>query len=943
MGLSLKKIIVLVCLISFAGVVFGISDEDVAKITSAMPDKPVVKPDAARKMLVFNLCKGFRHRSIPHWKKALDIMAEKTGSFTVDHSKDMSVFTAENLKQYDAICFNNTTRLVPDAAQQKAIMNFITGGKGIVGIHAATDNFYNWPEGKEMMGGVFTGHPWGGGGTWAVKIDDPAHPLTKMFEGKSFKVNDEIYRTDPPLYSRKNQRVLLSLDMSDQKTKARAGKPTDADTGITWIKSVGKGRLFYCSLGHNNHLTWNKPVLEHFLAGIQFAMGDLDADAAPAAGAKISADKIEDLLGDVKDYDFGKSRKPLIAVEDAIKSVNTNPASLAVIEKAMNNFLETDATFAAKQFVCQKLSIIGTEKSASVLGSLIKQDPKIAAAAIMAMERIGGSKVEDVLLANLDSSQGDIKVGIINALGGIKSQKSVDAIGELALSSDKKVASAAIAALNSIPSRQASMKLSKVLKEGGKSLKASAQQAKLESYYTAPDGGWKYRAYKAIYDDAATSAIKAGAFRGMVLSSDQSAGLIADALKSEHTEVVDTAVSVTGCIKDEKGLGKIFSGFDKYTADVQYKLLGFTEQAGISAGAEAAFKSVSSDNEQIRIAALNALEQVGGEKAVSVMADKAAHASGTEQRTARECLYGLKGASVDDKIVLLIKVCKDNEMVSELLAAVGERSITCADNWLILMTGSSDTNVARQAYRSLAVAGKADDLDDAVKLLVNLENEVLRSEAENCLASIIVKNDADVKPVVSALNSAKDPKVKASLIAALGKTSSPDSYSTLVKYLDSADDSVKTAAIRSLSGWDNGLPAEKLLKTAESSTENIHQVLAFRGFVSTVGRKSDRSVDENINLLKKAMTIAANSLEKKKVLSALGGMPNAKTLELAMSYIDDPELKNEAAMAAIAIGDRLRRADKDTKEKAKQAMKKLLEVSSSKTVKDRAKRVLKRL
>jgi hypothetical protein len=101
----------------------------------------------------------------------------------------------------------------------------------------------------------------------------------KSFQGQGFKINDEIYRTSPPLYSRKDRRVLMSLDMSDETTKnAKDVRPDDMDTGISWIKPVGKGRFFYCSLGHNNHLTWNRPVLEHYLAGIQYALGDFKVD-----------------------------------------------------------------------------------------------------------------------------------------------------------------------------------------------------------------------------------------------------------------------------------------------------------------------------------------------------------------------------------------------------------------------------------------------------------------------------------------------------------------------------------------------------------------------------------------------------------------------------------------------------------------------------------------
>lgn len=38
----------------------------------------------------------------------------------------------------------------------------------------------------------------------------------------------------------------------------------DKDFAISWIRRHGEGRVFYCSLGHNPHIFWNPPVLEHF-------------------------------------------------------------------------------------------------------------------------------------------------------------------------------------------------------------------------------------------------------------------------------------------------------------------------------------------------------------------------------------------------------------------------------------------------------------------------------------------------------------------------------------------------------------------------------------------------------------------------------------------------------------------------------------------------------
>jgi hypothetical protein len=261
-----------------------LSAQEIEKIAAALPSKAVVEAKP-RKMLVFWRCEGFFHGSIPVVNKALEMMGKKTGVYEVVITDDYSVFTPEKLKEFDAVCLNNTTGMKFDPKETpercKALLDFVKSGKGIVGVHAATDNFKQWPEGEEMMGGKFTGHPWGGGDTVAIKIDQPNHPLMAPFKGKGFKVKEEIYRTEPPLYSRSKQLVLMSLDMSDPATKAKASKPSDEDTGISWVKNVGEGRVFYCSLGHNDEIFMNEAILRHYLAGIQFAFGDYKVDTKP--------------------------------------------------------------------------------------------------------------------------------------------------------------------------------------------------------------------------------------------------------------------------------------------------------------------------------------------------------------------------------------------------------------------------------------------------------------------------------------------------------------------------------------------------------------------------------------------------------------------------------------------------------------------------------------
>ena len=275
------------------------STEEVQKITQAMPEEARVAVEQPRKLLVFSLCCGFRHGSIPYGQKTLQIMGEKTGVFQAVISDDIAMFEPENISQFDAICMNNCTgecflpKNFGDLTEQqqaqakkteqrlkKSFLDFISNGGGLIGIHAATDCFYQWPEYGKVIGAYFKGHPWNEEVT--LKLDSPDHPLSQVFSGKPFAIADEIYQFTEP-YSRENLRILLSLDTDKTDMNKNGIHRTDNDFAVSWVREYGDGRVFYCSLGHRPEVFWNPILLQFYLEGIQFAMGDLPGDTTPSA------------------------------------------------------------------------------------------------------------------------------------------------------------------------------------------------------------------------------------------------------------------------------------------------------------------------------------------------------------------------------------------------------------------------------------------------------------------------------------------------------------------------------------------------------------------------------------------------------------------------------------------------------------------------------------
>ena len=277
-----------------------LTPEQKQQVDAALPAKAPAKPKKARRMLVLNLAMvGDRvvrgHPAIPAGTYAIEQMGKKTGAYETVVSNDLELFRPGKIDQFDAICFNNTQGVLWDDAERKSTFeNFVKGGKGVVGFHAAIATFVQhpvydqWPWFGRMLGGTENGgHPWMPTDSYTFKVDDSKSPLNAAFHGKGFEITDEVMQLQEPAL-REHLHVLLSIDMTKSKPsrKMLPVREQDQDFPLTWIRTEEKGRVFCSGIGHNPVAFFNPSMLQHFLAGIQYALGDLKADDAPTVKRK---------------------------------------------------------------------------------------------------------------------------------------------------------------------------------------------------------------------------------------------------------------------------------------------------------------------------------------------------------------------------------------------------------------------------------------------------------------------------------------------------------------------------------------------------------------------------------------------------------------------------------------------------------------------------------
>jgi uncharacterized protein len=238
-----------------------------------------------KKILAIGEVKGFQHDSVSHALASIEKWGKETGLWDTYIKTDTQLVTkeklggnAKNLNYFDAVVFYTTGELPMNDEQKAALMSFIKeDGKGFIGVHSATDTFYKWPEYGEMIGGWFDQHPWNTFDA-PILVEDKGHPSTKHMPD-SFVIKDEIYQFKN--YSRENTRVLMRLDASKLDLKNPRVHRQDQDFAVTWVKTHGKGRVFYSTLGHVEEVYDNPMIKQMYVEGIKWALGLVEGDTKP--------------------------------------------------------------------------------------------------------------------------------------------------------------------------------------------------------------------------------------------------------------------------------------------------------------------------------------------------------------------------------------------------------------------------------------------------------------------------------------------------------------------------------------------------------------------------------------------------------------------------------------------------------------------------------------
>ena len=206
--------------------------------------------------------------------------------------------------------------------------------------------------------------------------------------------------------------------------------------------------------------------------------------------------EITKTIAGIRDYDYNRPTTPLLAVEKLINDTHGNEPLRQQIGRELARLLQSPVSFAAKQFICQKLWIIGTVASVPVLdGMLASADPHVVEAACYALSRHRAPAVAQVVRNGLGKAKGRGLITLITLAGDRRDPECVARLAQFATSLDEQTADAAIAALGKIASPVAIEALTKLhtgprrtqaahaLLQGGQELAVRGKAAEARSVF----------------------------------------------------------------------------------------------------------------------------------------------------------------------------------------------------------------------------------------------------------------------------------------------------------------------------------------------------------------------------------------------------------------------------------------------------------------------------
>lgn len=612
-------------------------------------------------------------------------------------------------------------------------------------------------------------------------------------------------------------------------------------------------------------------------------------------------------------------------------------------ERRLIEVLQSNASPQEKAITCKQLAICGTKDSVPALSALLT-NKELASWARIALEAIPDPAVDQALRDALGKVRGRLLVGVINSLGVRRDVKAVDALAPLLNDADADIASAAAMALGRIGGDRAATALAPSLSHSHVAVRSAAARGCIlcaERYLAEGRSTDAVRTYDLVrHADLPQQRIFEATRGAIVARGADGVPLLAEQLKSGNKGRFALGLRVARELPGPKVTELLVAELHSAAAERQVLLILALADRGDSSTTPEVLEAAKNGPNNVRIAAIRVLQRQGGVSCVPTLLDASLDADVKLSQAAMTALAGLPGSEIDVDVVARLRKAKGKARMV-LIELAGQRRTATARAALLEAVEDTDAQVRAVALAALGSVTDLSDLPVLIRCVVKPRDTQDAKAAEGALRVACLRmpeREACADKVAAALPEA-DVAAKYRLLGALGAMGGDKALRTIAAASKESAPEIQDVTSRAMGEWMTVDAAPYLLDMARSAGDIKYKVRALRGYIR-IARQFKLSAETRLAMFRAAMEIAQRNEEKQLSLDILSRIPSAATLQLAVSYLGDPAMKDAAAEAAVKIASQVVGQEPKI---VTRAMRKVVEAGVGGNAGNRAKKLLEQV
>jgi HEAT repeat protein len=619
-------------------------------------------------------------------------------------------------------------------------------------------------------------------------------------------------------------------------------------------------------------------------------------------------------------------------------------ADRAKLEKALLDALAAAQDPDLKVFFIEQLQLCGSDAAADAIAALLG-DERLCDPAAQALIRIGTARCAELIRNELPKAQGKRLATIVQALGAMADKPSAKAILPYAADKDQTLHRTAWFALANIGDASASEALAAAAGSAGRYERALGTKYYLLLASRLAEGGQKDAAAKICRDllktrtDPAEGNVVCAALSVLHKAiGDAAADDLLAAVDGKNVYVREAAMTLLQRVNGEAVTRKLIEKAGGAAGAAKAALISVLGLRGDKQAAAAVMAALDDKDAEVSAAAMKAGAQLAPGEVLKLLTARMKSTDAAVIVTAKDVLAGLKAEGFNAGVAAAMPDASPAGKMA-LLELLGARGATAQSKVVFDALGDSNPAVREAAVKALAGVAAPADIDRVLALMLAATDEGQRNTIQNVLVALCRKGNS-AKCVLDALAKA-DAKQKPLLLATLARVGGADALDAVMKDLDSTDAATKDAAARALADWQGSEAIWPLANFAVRTDSEVYRVLALRGIVRIVGRDKTIPPEKAVAILSGALATAKKPGEKSLVIGALGDVRSLDALALVAGQLDNADVRELAAAAAVKIACPQGRREKGlTGPAVREALEKVVSVSKTPRVVEEAKKYL---